>query len=55
MRFLASLLLLGAVLGCTDPEVFTLRPIGAQVAIVGEEVQIELEMLDLGGIVPRFS
>jgi hypothetical protein len=55
MRLLAILLLFWAGLGCTDPEVFSLRPIGPQVAIVGEELQIELEILDLGGIVPRFS
>lgn len=55
MRLLASLLVIWTSLGCTDPDVFSLRPVGSQVAIVGEELTIELELLDLGGILPQFS
>ncbi|MGB0648188.1 MAG: hypothetical protein ACPGQS_13475 [Bradymonadia bacterium] len=54
MRKLA-LLLLGVVWSCTDPVPFELQPIGAQVATVGEEFQLELELVDLGGVIPTFS
>jgi hypothetical protein len=55
MRLLALFTFVFASVGCTDPDVFTLQPVPAQIATVGEELQLELEIVDLGGIVPRFT
>ncbi len=55
MRLLALFTFVLASVGCTDPDVFTLQPVPAQIATVGEELQLELEIVDLGGIVPRFT
>ena len=55
MRLLHLWLLVILGLGCTDPEVFSIQPIPAQRALVGEELQVELVLVDLGGSVPSFS
>ena len=49
------LLLLFGLWSCTDQVPFELQPIGDQVATVGVEFQLELELVDLGGINPSFS
>ena len=48
------LLLLFGLWSCTDQVPFELQPIGDQVATVGVEFQLELELVDLGGINPSF-
>lgn len=55
MRFSNIWVLIALTFGCTDPEVFAIQPIPAQRALVGEELQVELVLVDLGGSVPTFS
>ena len=49
------LLIFGLLWSCTDPVPFKLQPIGTQIATVGEEFQLELELVDLAGVRPGFS
>ena len=54
MRLFHIWFVLIATFGCTDPEIFSIQSIPAQRALVGEELQVELVLVDLGGVVPSF-
>ena len=55
MRLAIIITALFCTIGCSDPQIFAIAPISAQRAVVGEELQVELVINDLGGSVPTFS